>query len=154
VLVPVVLVAGLALLVGLFFVFRGGSEDETTATPTTETTATPTTETTATGGTTEAATTEAATTGESPGSDSTFLVIVRDGKPAGGVQHFRAAKGSRIVLRVESDVEDEVHVHGYDLMLNVAPGKPVRFRFTASIVGRFEIELEDAGTPIAELEVR
>jgi hypothetical protein len=156
VLVPVVLVAGLALLVGLFFVFRGGSDDETAATPTTETTATEGTTEAATteAATTEAETTEAATTGESPGSESTFLVIVRDGKPAGGVQHFRAAKGSRIVLRVESDVEDEVHVHGYDLMLNVAPGKPVRFRFTASIVGRFEIELEDAGTPIAELEVR
>ena len=151
VLVTVVLVAGLALLVGLFFVFRGGSDDETAATPTTETTAT---EGTTEAATTEAATTEAATTGESPGSESTFLVIVRDGKPAGGVQQFRAAKGSRVVLRVRSDVADEVHVHGYDLMLDVVPGKPVWFGFTASIVGRFEIELEDRGTPIAELEVR
>jgi len=30
----------------------------------------------------------------------------------------------------------------------------VQFRFRASIEGRFEIELEDAGTQIAELEVK
>ena len=127
-LVPVIVVAGVALLVGLFFVFRRGSEDE--ATTATE-----------------------ATSGESLGSESTFLVVVRDGKPAGGVQHFEARKGGRIVLSVRSDVADEVHVHGYDLMQDVAPGKPVEIRFRATIAGRFEIELEDSGTPLAELEV-
>jgi hypothetical protein len=128
VLVPVIVVAGVALLVGLFFVFRGGSEDETT-------------------------TATEATTGGSLGSESTFLVVVRDGKPVGGVQHFEAHKGGRVVLRVRSDVADEVHLHGYDLMQDVAPGEPVEIRFQATIAGRFEVELEDAGTPLAELEV-
>jgi hypothetical protein len=141
--VPVVLVAGLALVIGLFFVFRGGSDDET-APATTAGTTTAETET-------EPETTESTTTGESAGSE--FLVVVRDGKPTGGLQHFSAAKGDRVVLRVRADVEDEVHIHGYDLMLDVTPGTPVQFQFTADIAGRFEIELEDAGTPIAELEV-
>ena len=140
---PVVLVAGLALVIGLFFVFRGGSDDETASATTAGTT------TAETG----PETTEGATTGESPAPESTFRVVVRDGKPAGGVQHFSATKGDRVVLRVRADVEDEVHIHGYDLMLDVTPGRPVQIQFTANIAGRFEIELEDAGTPIAELEV-
>jgi heme/copper-type cytochrome/quinol oxidase subunit 2 len=128
VLVPVILVAGVALLIGLFFVFRGGSDNETS-----------------TGG---------GTTGESfGGPESQFLIIVRNGKPAIGVQHLTAPKGGRIVLRVTSDVSDEVHVHGYDLMQDVGPGKPVQIRFVANIVGRFVIELEHRGTPLAELEV-
>ena len=54
---------------------------------------------------------------------------------------------------VRSDVADEVHVHGYDLMADVAPGKPVRIEFTANLTGRFEIELEDRGKQIAQLTV-
>jgi len=46
-----------------------------------------------------------------------------------------------------------VHVHGYDLMADVAPGKPARIDFTANLTGRFEIELEDRGKQIAQLTV-
>ena len=56
-------------------------------------------------------------------------------------------------LRVRSDVADEIHIHGYDLKKDVAARGSVQFRFTARIEGRFEIELEDAGTQIASLEV-
>ena len=45
-------------------------------------------------------------------------------------------------------------MHGYDLMADVAPGQPVTIRFTADTPGSFEIELEELGAQIAELEVR
>ena len=61
---------------------------------------------------------------------------------------------SAVVVTVTSDVADEVHVHGYDLMADVAPGAPATIRFMADAPGRFEIELEDTGVQIAELEVR
>jgi hypothetical protein len=44
-------------------------------------------------------------------------------------------------------------VHGYDLMGDVAPGKPVTIAFKATAPGRFEVELEEHSLPIAELEV-
>jgi hypothetical protein len=50
-------------------------------------------------------------------------------------------------------VADHVHVHGYDLMKDVTPGKPVKFRFKANIDGQFEIELEDRALEIATLRV-
>ena len=62
-------------------------------------------------------------------------------------------KGDGVVVLVTSDVADEVHVHGYDLMRDVAPGAPARIAFQATIPGRFEIELEDRGVQIAELTV-
>jgi hypothetical protein len=136
-LVPLVLVAGIALVIGLFFVFRSGSdEDETTPAATTVETATE-----------EIGTSE-------PVIERTLEVTVQVAKPVGGVQHLTVDKGDRVTINVTSDVEDEVHVHGYDLMLEVAPGAPVEISFTATIAGRFEVELEDRGTPIAELEVR
>ena len=59
-----------------------------------------------------------------------------------------------MTLRVRSNVADHVHVHGYDLMRDVAPGKPAELTFRATIPGRFEVELEERGLQIAELTVR
>jgi hypothetical protein len=57
-------------------------------------------------------------------------------------------------VTVRSDVADEIHVHGYDVTGNAAPGKPARVAFEADLVGRFEIELENRGVQIGELTVR
>ena len=59
----------------------------------------------------------------------------------------------RVDVLGTSAVGDEVHVHGYDLSRDVAPGAPARIAFPATIPGRFEIELEDRGVQIAELTV-
>ncbi len=44
-------------------------------------------------------------------------------------------------------------MHGYDLKKDVTAGGSVEFDFKATIEGRFEVELENAGTQIAMLEV-
>jgi hypothetical protein len=80
-------------------------------------------------------------------------VTVRGGLPEGGVVRESTDKGDRVVVLVRSDVSDHVHVHGYDIMRDVAPGSPARIAFRATIPGRFEIELEDRGVRIAELTV-
>ena len=88
-----------------------------------------------------------------PPRPTTVRVTVRGGVPAGGVVRESTDKGDRVVVLVTSDVSDEVHVHGYDLMADVAPGSPARIAFRATIPGRFEVELEDRGVQIAELTV-
>lgn len=80
-------------------------------------------------------------------------VRVVDGQPRGGVKTLKFTTGERVRIQVISDVADEVHVHGYDVSKDVRAGGRVRFSFPAKLEGRFEIELEHAGTPIAELEV-
>jgi hypothetical protein len=57
------------------------------------------------------------------------------------------------MLMVTSDVEDEVHVHGYDLVAEVAPDQPAHISFHADFAGEFEVELEESTVPIAELSV-
>jgi hypothetical protein len=81
-------------------------------------------------------------------------VEVKDGKPVGGIQRATAEKGSRVDVIVHSDVADEVHVHGFDLMQDVAAGGTVRVRFATKLTGVFEIELESRGLQIAELTVK
>ena len=71
----------------------------------------------------------------------------------GKVAKLRFEQGETVRFRVRADVSDHVHVHGYDLMKDVEPGKTVTFSFPAEITGIFEIELEDAGEQIAQLRV-
>jgi hypothetical protein len=144
VLVTLLVLAGAALLAGLYFAFRPASE---TTPPPAPTGATTTEETTTAETTTEEVTTAAPEV-------ATLRVTVRNARPAGGIQDLTVRKGERVRVRVTSDVSDHVHVHGYDLMRDVAPGAPATIEFRATLTGRFEIELEDRGTPIAELEVR
>jgi len=61
--------------------------------------------------------------------------------------------GEQVTLAVTSDVADEVHVHGYDLMKDVEAGGTIRFSFVTRLSGSFELELEDAHLRLGELSV-
>ncbi len=88
-----------------------------------------------------------------PEGPTTLRVRVVGGVPQGGIVRESVDKNDRVVVVVRSDVSDHVHVHGYDLFSDVAPGSPARIAFRAKLSGRFEIELEDRHVQIAELTV-
>ena len=75
------------------------------------------------------------------------VVVVGGAARRVGSSASRSTSTAHVVITVTSDVADEVHVHGYDLMADVAPGAPATIRFTADAPGRFEIELEDTRRP-------
>jgi hypothetical protein len=81
------------------------------------------------------------------------IKVGKDGKPVGGVQDLEFGKDQQVQFVVSSQVADEVHVHGYDIMKDVEPGKPVKFSFKGDIDGDFEVELEDRGEQIIDLKV-
>jgi hypothetical protein len=80
-------------------------------------------------------------------------IVIENGEPVGGIEELSYEKGDQIHFRVESDVADEVHVHGYDLAKDVEAGGTVSFDFPATIEGVFEAELEERKEQIAELRV-
>lgn len=81
-------------------------------------------------------------------------VVFSHGRVAGGVRTEVVPLGDKVRLRVTSDVAEEVHVHTYDVMADVAPGQTVELELTATIPGRFEVELEKEGRQLVVLEVR
>ena len=119
-----------------------GGDDEATPTTTTE----PTTTTT----TTEPPTT---TTTPPPPGPTVVRVRVVGGVPKGGIVRETVSQGDRVVIVVTSDVADHVHLHGYNIMRDVAPGQVARLPFRATVPGRFEVELEDRELQIADISV-
>jgi hypothetical protein len=81
-------------------------------------------------------------------------VTVRDGAVIGGMRRVSLDRGREVMLVVRADVRDHVHLHGYDLLTDVAPGSPGRIRFAADTPGRFTVELEERALHVAELTVR
>ena len=101
----------------------------------------------------------AATTTTSPGNNgkpskpSIPTVVIKNGKPVGGITELTYNEGDQIRFKVDSDVSDEIHVHGYELMKDVEAGGSVSFDFPATIEGVFEAELEGRKEQIIEFTV-
>jgi hypothetical protein len=132
-----IVAAAIVVAAGLFFVLRPDNGDDN-----------------ASGGTTTTATTSTttpATEPTEPPPPATVRIVVRGGEPVGGVRNVTVSKGRQVVLVVNSDVADEVHLHGYNLKRDVAPGAPARLPFRATINGTVEVELEQRGLPLARI---
>ena len=133
-----VIIAVIAAAVVLFIVLSGGDDDGD-------------------GGTTSATT--GSTSNAGPGTATApaapDVIVVKDGKPVGGVQRLMYDRGDQVNFEVQLDQPaEEVHVHGYEIE-EPAETSPVRLSFPADIDGLFEVEVHgDSGEfQIAELRV-
>lgn len=85
--------------------------------------------------------------------DVTVDVTVANGKvnPSGATIKVKA--GQTVLIKAISDAAEELHIHGYDKELELAPGKPVSVKFTANMKGTFEVETHKSGKLVAKLVV-
>jgi hypothetical protein len=89
----------------------------------------------------------------SPEPQATVIEMTVQGGNVQGPNRPTVTQGDEVLIVVRADVSDHVHVHSYDLTADVAPGEPARIRFVADVAGVFEVELEDAGRLLFQLEV-
>ena len=130
-----VAVGAIAVIVVLFVVLSGGDDNNDS--------------TTTTGSSAQGTTSPTKSSQTAPA-----VITVVGGKPAGGIKKLNYRKGDQVRFRVNSDVSDEIHVHGYDFHKDVTAGGSVSFSFPAKIEGVFVIELEGKGEQIAQLTVK
>ena len=125
-----ILLIGLAtaVLLGLFFLLKPGSEPESTNQQQTQT--------------------------AQQATEKTFTLEVNDGKLVDGSDTLKASQGDDIVIKVTSNQADELHLHGYDKEAELKPGVPSQLSFKADKSGRFIIELHKSDQEIAALEVQ
>jgi len=70
-----------------------------------------------------------------------------------GPDRLESRLGEQVVFTVTSDVADEVHVHTYDVTLDVKPGRAATVQVSADIPGTFEVELETSKIVLTRLRV-
>jgi hypothetical protein len=157
------LAAGIAIALTVAACGDTASNTTTSEAPTPPVTGTvaPSTNAGSTAGSTAAPTTtsvpttapQISTTTEPPGADAVIEVRLADGAVT-APQRPEVEAGSTVLLIVDGDVADEVHIHGYDYFLDLSPGAAAELEFIADIPGIFEVELERGRTLLFELVVR
>jgi hypothetical protein len=79
--------------------------------------------------------------------------VVIDGGVASGPTVFSYDVGDTVDITVVSDVDDELHVHGYDLVFEMSADVPITLDFVADIPGVFEVEIHTGHAHVFDLEV-
>jgi plastocyanin len=81
-------------------------------------------------------------------------VAVTDGKVKPKPHRVDVPLGSKVRLQVTSDVDDELHVHGFDIEESLEAGRTTTVEFTADQQGVFEVETHETELELLQLEVR
>ncbi|MDX6588464.1 MAG: hypothetical protein QOI31_2937 [Solirubrobacterales bacterium] len=90
---------------------------------------------------------------EKPAEPEVPVIEIEGGQPVGGVAEFEVVEGDNIRFIVRSDEAHEIHLHTYDVAMEVEAGGEVEFDVPATIGGVVEAEIEDTAVPIAEISV-
>jgi len=94
-----------------------------------------------------------ATTTTGAAGAQTVQIAVAGTKVQTAERRVKVPLDAKVRLEVTADRADEVHLHGYDRKVDIEPGKPAVLEFTADVPGVFEVELEEAGLKLVELQV-
>jgi hypothetical protein len=81
-------------------------------------------------------------------------VTVRDGKVRPQPRRVDVDQDSQVRLLVTSDVDDEVHVHGYEIEEPLEAGRTTTVEFVADQPGVFEVETHETELALLQLAVR
>ena len=125
---------------------------ETAATTTVAETTTTEVSTTTTGPAETTTTTVMETTTTTEAADPYAFDIVIEGTTVTGGGRISVPFGETVTLRFTSDVADEIHIHGYDIYVDLEPGVQAEVSFVADIPGLVEIETHNSHLVIANLE--
>ncbi len=81
-------------------------------------------------------------------------VSVRDGEVDPPTQRVEVEQGQQVRLTITSDVDDTIHVHGFDVEGELQAGQPTTLEFVADQTGLFEVETHETELLLLQLEIR
>ena len=83
----------------------------------------------------------------------TFELVIQNKKLVSGPETIQVNEGDDVVVKITSDIDEELHLHGYDISTELVKGEPATLSFKANLTGRFVYELEKSSVEIGVLEV-
>ena len=83
-----------------------------------------------------------------------FSIAIRQRQVEPAMRVIRAQQDDTVEITITSDEAAELHLHGYDIVLTLEPGKPATINLVAKIAGRFSLEAHRFGAPGAAADTR
>jgi hypothetical protein len=75
-----------------------------------------------------------------------FAITIKERKVEAATSVIRVSQGDAVEIVLIGDEAAELHLHGYDRKLSLAPSVPGTIKFMAKIAGRFSLEAHRFGT--------
>jgi plastocyanin len=82
-----------------------------------------------------------------------FDIVVQRGRRVSEPAVIKVHQGDEVTLHITTDSADELHLHGYNLHVQLSPEKTATLQFTAKLTGRFTYELHKSELELGALEV-
>ena len=82
---------------------------------------------------------------QSPADDRSFDIYIEQHAVIGTDEVVHLTRGDQAILRWHSDEPLELHLHGYDILLEVEADKPGEMRFECHTSGRFPVTSHGSG---------
>ena len=89
-----------------------------------------------------------------PAEPKEFTLVVKDNKLASGPETLQVTQGAMVMIHITSDAAEKLHLHGYDMSVELGKNAPATLTLIAGQSGRFTYELENSKTEIGALEVQ
>lgn len=83
----------------------------------------------------------------------TFTLKVENRKVVEGSGDLTANQGDTVVINITCDEDEELHLHGYDRAIDLAPNTQETLTLVANMAGHFPFELEHSKTELGALSV-
>lgn len=91
---------------------------------------------------------------EKPAEPEVPQLEIRGGAPVGGPLEVEVTEGDELRIDITTDAPDELHLHSYDVYLDIVPGKTNELVVeNADIGGVIELESHSTGALLAEISV-
>jgi ABC-type glycerol-3-phosphate transport system substrate-binding protein len=92
---------------------------------------------------------------QAPPTQLVIEVTIRAGNVTPTNEQLQAAVNEQIIVKINSDADDELHVHSTpDHTFKVDPKSGQSFQFTVSVPGNVDVELHKANKTIATIAVQ
>jgi hypothetical protein len=91
---------------------------------------------------------------EKPAEPDVPQLEIQNGEPVGGVLELEVTAGDELRIDITTDAADELHLHSYDVYLDIVPGETNELVVeNADIEGVIELESHSTGALLAEISV-
>ncbi len=81
----------------------------------------------------------------------TVSVQFVDGSVVDGPPSVDLDVGDTVVIEITSDVDEQLHIHGYDILVDIEAEEANVIEFRADLPGRFEAEFEGRHQMVLEI---
>ena len=90
---------------------------------------------------------------QSHGGGNREINVTVTGAKSMSPSEWTAHENDTVTIKITSDTDGEVHLHGYDIAFDCKAGEVTTRTFKADKTGNFPIEWESTSTPLGDLAV-